>query len=91
MRIIGEIPHPRLKITVFQMDQRLSLKLENGSLEQTYKFRRGEAIENFEDVKRFCTDKFVASVELIFKKMEDVQKQHGSAIRADENEFDEII
>ena len=30
MRIVGDIEHPRLKITVFKNDGRFSLKFENG-------------------------------------------------------------
>lgn len=37
MRIIGEIPHPDCRISLFQWNNRYIIKLERGYLEQTYK------------------------------------------------------
>ncbi len=37
MRIIGEIPHPDCKITLFSWNNRYLIKLEQGLLEQTFK------------------------------------------------------
>lgn len=37
MRVVGEIPHPACKITIFAWNNRYLIKLENGLLEQTYK------------------------------------------------------
>ena len=34
MRIVGDIEHPHYKITVLQMNQRLSLQIEDGDLQQ---------------------------------------------------------
>jgi hypothetical protein len=37
MRIIGEIPHPDCRISLFQWNNRYIIKLERGFLEQTFK------------------------------------------------------
>ena len=37
MRVVGEIPHPQYKITVFAWNNRYLIKLEQGMLEQTFK------------------------------------------------------
>jgi hypothetical protein len=37
MRIIGEIPNPNCKITLFSWNNRYLIKLERGYLEQTFK------------------------------------------------------
>jgi hypothetical protein len=37
MRIIGEIPHPDCRITLFAWNNRYIIKLEKGYLEQTFK------------------------------------------------------
>jgi hypothetical protein len=37
MRVVGEIPHPECKITVFAWNNRYLIKLEQGLLEQTFK------------------------------------------------------
>lgn len=69
MRILGEIPHPRLKITVFKTDTRYSLKLEDGFLEQTYKFREDENVTGFEDIRRLADDRFLQQVSELFTLM----------------------
>jgi len=40
MRVIGEIPHPDCKITLFAWNNRYLIKLESGLLEQTYKINQ---------------------------------------------------
>ncbi|SHG68800.1 hypothetical protein SAMN04488109_1408 [Chryseolinea serpens] len=37
MRVVGEIPHPECKITIFAWNNRYLIKLEQGLLEQTFK------------------------------------------------------
>ena len=39
MRILGYIDHPVVKITVFKMDNKFSVKFESIHYEQTFKFR----------------------------------------------------
>jgi hypothetical protein len=39
MRVIGEIPHPDCKITIFHWNNRYLIKLEQGPLEQTFKIQ----------------------------------------------------
>jgi hypothetical protein len=38
MRIIATIPHPEMRISVFNMNQKYILKLEWGPLEQAFKW-----------------------------------------------------
>lgn len=38
MRIIQTIEHPKMRISLFQMNQKYILKFEYGPLEQSYKF-----------------------------------------------------
>ena len=37
MRVVGEIPHPNCKVTIFSWNNRYLIKLELGMLEQTFK------------------------------------------------------
>lgn len=69
MRIIGQIEHPVLKITIFKNDNRISVKLESGLYEQTYKFRDGEGIESAEDVEKFINSEFLEQAQGILKTM----------------------
>ena len=63
MRIIGNIPHQTLKITVFKMENRLSVKLEDGLYEQTFKFRIDDRIQTLEDIKKIIDPLFIQKVE----------------------------
>jgi hypothetical protein len=69
MRIIGEIPHPRFKITVFKMEHRLTLKMENGLYEQAYRFTLSDNLSGFEDVEKLLDDTFLEEVEARFQAM----------------------
>jgi hypothetical protein len=42
MRIIDTIPHPQLKISIFQMNGKYLVKFEAGSYEQTFKVDESE-------------------------------------------------
>ncbi|MFT4973550.1 MAG: hypothetical protein ACI9JY_002760 [Saprospiraceae bacterium] len=92
MRIIGDIPHPNFKITVFKMDNRLSVKFESGFNEQTYKFRASSELQNFTDVERLVDANFVANVQEAFVQMEatknGVMQRFYPKMR---EEFEEII
>lgn len=69
MRIVGEIAHPKYKITIFQMNERLSLKIEDQLLEQIYKFRDGTGVSTPSDVEAFVTDEFMDKIETTFSAM----------------------
>lgn len=69
MRVIGEIAHSKYKITVFQMNERTSVKLENKLFEQIYKFRDGAGVKNTTDVEKLLTEAFLAKVDGIFSQM----------------------
>ncbi len=73
MRIIGEIEHPRLKISVFKSDNKLSIKFENGLLEQTYKFRMEYPTETFEDIKKMIDSEFTEKVEKMLETMQEAR------------------
>ena len=92
MRILGSIGHPVWKITVFRMEHRLSLKLETGQYEITYKFRAGEGMESFEDVKAWIDEAFLEDVRRQFEAMHRAKLATFSRMPAENaGEFGEII
>lgn len=93
MRIIGYIEHPAMKITVFKMDNRLSVKFETGMHEQTYKFRVEDAVQNLEDVQRIVDAAFQEAVLQVFKTMHmsSMRALSRNLPRSAEDEFDKII
>lgn len=70
MRIAGEIAHPRFKITLFKMNTRWSVKIEDGMLEQTYKFRMQDGLQSAEAVKGRISAEFLDAVGALFEQME---------------------
>jgi hypothetical protein len=93
MRIIGTIDHPGLKISVFKNDNRLSVKLENGLYEQTYKFGDDDQFRTVADVQKLLDEPFLAQVQLQMQAMHrnrlaSLSKHFSPAEAA---EFDTII
>lgn len=68
MRILGDIAHPRFKITLFAWNGKYLLKLEEGSLEQTYKIDEMDFTEA--EVKSLAEDAgFLGAAEQQFDAM----------------------
>lgn len=72
MRIIGTIPHPILKITVFQLNMKFAIKFEVGMMEQTYKIRESDLIAKLSDINNLVDEKFTEQVLEQFKEMAEV-------------------
>ena len=73
MRIVGDIPHPRLKITIFKNDGKFSLKCESGLLEQIYKFRDDDRLATADDVKKVVDALFIEKMEDLLRGMYDAR------------------
>jgi hypothetical protein len=70
MRVIGEIPHEHMKITIFYMNQKYLLKFENNGLEQTYKISEFDyLIRSVEDIIKVVTPEFIHRVLALFAEM----------------------
>jgi hypothetical protein len=70
MRVIADIPHPDLKITLFSWNNKYLIKLERGMLEQTYKVSELD-VTGVDDVGRLLDDDFLAGVLRRFDEMND--------------------
>lgn len=92
MRIVGHIEHPDLKITLFKMDNKYSIKFERGLFEQTYKFREGNIIQSIGDVRNLVDPVFLDNVLRILKEMEKTSQGALDKLQTDiTSEFDDII
>ncbi len=60
MRVVGEIIHPDLKITIFHWNNRYLIKLEAGLFEQTYKINEYD-VASEEEVRKLVNETFLAS------------------------------
>ncbi len=91
MRIAGYIEHPTLKITVFIMNNRYSVKFENGVYEQTFKIRQGSGVDSLQDIRDLVNEPFLKTVEANFKVMHETMLEGLSRFQPEEDEFEEII
>ena len=58
MRVVTEIVHPDLKITIFHWNNRYLIKLEAGLFEQTYKIQEYD-VDSEEEVKKLVDAEFI--------------------------------
>ncbi|MCC6583928.1 MAG: hypothetical protein IT271_09515 [Chitinophagales bacterium] len=74
MRIVGQIEHPVIKITVMQMNNRYVLKLEANMLEQTYKFNEDDNLRTMADIEKLVDETFLNEC---LKRFSDMNKSRG--------------
>jgi hypothetical protein len=68
MRVVGEIAHPEIKITIFHWNNRYLIKLEAGPFEQTFKIEEYD-LTSEEDVKKVVTEEFIQQAIVRFNDM----------------------
>lgn len=68
MRIVAEIPHPVIKITVFSWNAKYLIKLERGPFEQTFKVDELD-VSGEEEVKQLLDEAFLAEAMQRFDDM----------------------
>jgi hypothetical protein len=68
MRIIGSIPHPECKITLFSWNQKFLIKFELGLCEQTFKVPH-EDVADEDDLRGRISPAFIESALLRFGQM----------------------
>jgi hypothetical protein len=93
MRIAGYIEHPVLKITIFHMEDKFTVKFESGLFELAYKFRIDAAINTVEDIHKLVDEAFVTSV---LEQMHTMRRIRAQALermfpQAEDEDFEEII
>jgi hypothetical protein len=92
MRVVGYIEHPNMKISIFKMDNKFSVKFEGGLCEQIFKFREDTQLDKVEDVKKMITSAFVESVEKRLVEMQDDRFAISQTLfLSGADEFEEII
>ncbi|HTH56165.1 MAG TPA: hypothetical protein VL728_08965 [Cyclobacteriaceae bacterium] len=68
MRVVGEIAHPELKITIFHWNNRYLIKFEAGLLEQTFKIHEYD-VASEEELKKIVSEEFVKAAIARFNEM----------------------
>lgn len=92
MRILGHIEHQKIKITVFEDNNKIIAQCEDGLCQLTYKFRQGGLVEDLASVQSLFDAAFMATVEEQLANMQTVRRAALSKrTSALEDEFDVII
>ena len=68
MRIVGNIPHPDIRITVFHMNDKFIVKLEAGPMEQVFKFDQ-KKYPGFEAIQKLLDEIFIENALKRFNEM----------------------
>jgi hypothetical protein len=68
MRIIDQIPHESMTISIFQMNDKYQVKFEAGPMEQTFKFTL-EEVKNLENLKKMISTSFIENTRQRFNEM----------------------
>ncbi|MBI3509919.1 MAG: hypothetical protein HY064_04595 [Bacteroidetes bacterium] len=68
MRIVGNIPHPDMSITVFHMNDKFIVKFEAGMMEQVYKFPQ-EKFGGMDAIREAMNETFLKKVKARFNEM----------------------
>ncbi|MEM9548208.1 MAG: hypothetical protein AAGA77_19660 [Bacteroidota bacterium] len=88
MRIIGEISHPKYKITLLKMNAKVTIQIENRLVSQSYVFRDGSGISDQNSAEKFLTQEFMESVDQRFEQM---NKDYISTLeQINKNELDDF-
>ncbi|AYB34526.1 hypothetical protein [Chryseolinea soli] len=74
MRVVGEIPHPECKITIFAWNNRYLIKLEQGLLEQTFKVNEYDVTSEAE-LYRIVDEAFLEEAMQRFASMSESLRQ----------------
>lgn len=75
MRIIAELPHPDFKISILNMNQKFIIKIEKGSLEQSYKISEMDLTDGVNSVFEILDEVFLKTVLIRFEEMKNDFKE----------------
>ena len=73
MRIVGNIPHPKITISIFAINDKYQVKFEAGPMEQIFKFYNDE-VSGVEEIKKIIDADFIEEVMHRFVEMFDSLK-----------------
>ncbi len=69
MRTVAELPHPEFKITIMSMNSKFIIKLEQGSIEQTFKIPEMDLTDGVNSVFELLDEEFLKTVATRFTEM----------------------
>ena len=93
MRIIGYVEHPSMKITVFKMDNKFSVKFETNLYEQSYKFRESDQLNGLQAIQNLVDQQFQEQVLRQFEQLHLIKTTglNRFITTEEDDEFEDII
>lgn len=68
MRIIATIPHPKISISIFSMNDKYQVKFEAGGMEQIFKLKH-EEVNGIEGINKLVDEELLEKVTENFNNM----------------------
>jgi len=68
MRVIATIPHPKLSISIFSMNDKYQVQFMAGPMEQTFRIPHAE-VDGVEGIKKMLDEEFLQKVVQRFNDM----------------------
>jgi hypothetical protein len=68
MRVVATIPHPKLSISIFSMNDKYQVTFEAGPMEQTFKIPHSE-VDGIEGIKKMVDAAFLEKILARFNEM----------------------
>lgn len=68
MRVIATIPHPKISISIFSMNDKYQIQFVAGPMEQTFKIAHAD-IEGVEGIKKLLDEEFMRKIMDRFNEM----------------------
>lgn len=68
MRVIATIPHPKLSISIFSMNDKYQVQFIAGPMEQTFKIAHAD-VNGVEGIKQLLDEEFMQKVTERFNEM----------------------
>jgi len=69
MRIIGEVKHPRYKITILKMNEKVTIQIEDRLVSQSFVFRDGSGVKDLPTAEQLLTSQFLQKIDARFIQM----------------------
>jgi hypothetical protein len=68
MRIVAQVPHPQMKISIFAWNEKYIIEMEAGQYKQTYKISQ-DSVAGLDAVKELCTPELISGTLARFSAM----------------------
>jgi hypothetical protein len=68
MRVIAHIPHPKININIFAMNDKFQIQFVAGQMEQIFKITQNE-VDGIEGIKQLVDEDFITTVMQRFNEM----------------------